>query len=351
MLIGNRYDMKLTPTLGGMSATFDAQDLHLNRRVIIKTLQKGEEARRLVDEQKALLTLRSKHVVQLLDVVEVNGAPALVLEFIDGQDLAIGALPIDDHYLKTIWQIAAGLCDIHSQGVVHRDLKPNNIRRDVNGVIKIIDFGLSRQLGIDNKTQSAIGAVSFMCPELLSGGMVHFNEKVDVYAFAMTALAIADKGIPKWSQVVGKPAIPADAVVAHLSGIDPQVAGRLQQCLLSQANARPTMVEVKESLERKLLFDRHRARVSLNGTTYDINAAKRASTPTISVGGVAKCGVRIEYDGYWFKVTAVTGQVRLNNVLAAVGMSMPRSCVIAFEVSMANTIFATFDVSNPEVIL
>ncbi|RYY22696.1 MAG: serine/threonine protein kinase [Sphingomonadales bacterium] len=338
-----------------MSAALLCEDTHLDRRVILKTLQAGEEARRLVDEQKALLKLRSKHVVQLLDVVPyptpAGDVPALVLEFIEGDDLKVGSLAPDQAYLLTLWQIASGLSDIHAQGVVHRDIKPNNIRRDINGVIKILDFGLSRTLGIDTQTNNAIGALPFMAPEFFVTKTIHFSEKADVYAFGVTALSLADAGLPAWSLAGPATRPPANAVSTHIPNMDHGIVDILQRCLLVDPNDRPGMFDVAAELERVLLRGRHQARVSLMSSVYEINSSKPLSRPTVTVGGKPVAGIGIEYDGFLFKVTMVLGQVRLNNVPTGVGQTMPDACVIEFPLGSRNSVYATFDVSHPEVML
>lgn len=68
--------------------------------------------------------------------------------------------------LKKLWQIACGLSDIHSAKIIHRDIKPNNIRVDENKIVKILDFGLARSSGTEAFTHSVIGTLGYMAPEL-----------------------------------------------------------------------------------------------------------------------------------------------------------------------------------------
>jgi serine/threonine protein kinase len=90
MKLPNRYSIKDANLGGGMGDVFECIDNHLDRKVVLKLLRSGEENRRLLDEQKALIKLRSKHVVQLHDIIKVNKNPlqiGLILEHIEGHDL------------------------------------------------------------------------------------------------------------------------------------------------------------------------------------------------------------------------------------------------------------------------
>jgi serine/threonine protein kinase len=84
----------------------------------------------------------------------------------------------DLEFQKILWQIAAGLSDIHRAGVIHRDIKLQNIRRDKFGIIKIIDFGLAREVGVDDKTKSITGTIGYMAPELFGTSTISFSPAV-----------------------------------------------------------------------------------------------------------------------------------------------------------------------------
>lgn len=352
MLIAGRYEATGAMSAGGMSEAHQCQDVRLNRPVILKTLRKEQEIRRLADEQKALLKMRSSHVVQLLDVVSFEHAGSevrcLVLEYIDGTDLSEGQFPIGDDYLQVLWQIATGLKAIHDAGVIHRDIKPNNLRRDKEGVVKIIDFGLAREVGIDNHTQAAIGYLPYMAPELLTKGPVEFSTATDVYAFAVVALSISSGGLPDWCRKRLPPHAPAGLCATHLPGLDAAIVTSLQQSLETNPANRPTISAVLTSIERVLLRDRHRARVVIGGKVYELHSGKRTATPTISSGGVMRSQLGIEYDGNDFVVRSVAGSVYANNRALSVGSKLPPSCVLAFSTAGNNSYFATFDISNPE---
>jgi serine/threonine protein kinase len=189
-LIANRYEPTGNATWGGMGELNECEDKNLSRKVMLKRVFKPSDFSRLLDEQKALIKLRSKHVVQLLDVVtfrwKTTDVTCLVLEFIEGTDLDKLSFEPDAGFRKLLWQIASGITEIHKAGVIHRDIKPQNIRRDTNGVVKIFDFGLARETGKDDKTQSISGTLGYMAPELYGTSTISFSPGVTVIDHGIT---------------------------------------------------------------------------------------------------------------------------------------------------------------------
>ena len=193
-----RYAPSGAPLAGGMGAVQICVDAVLDRRVAIKFVHSATHQRRILDELAALLRMRSKHVVQVYDILRLPGDElGIVQEFIDGQDLfeshSVPTRKVD--YYKQLWQIASGLADIHSLNVIHRDIKPNNMKTDPEGVIKIFDFGLAREEGSAASTMGFVGTSGFAAPELYVGS-VKFTSAVDTYAFGATALFLGSGGLP-----------------------------------------------------------------------------------------------------------------------------------------------------------
>ena len=186
-LIADRYEPTGNAAWGGMSDVNECIDQNLTRKVMLKRVFKLSDMPRLMDEQKALIKLRSKHVVQLLDVVKFDWQKqtitCLVLEHIEGEDLDKISFKPDLNFQKVLWQIASGLAEIHASKVIHRDIKPQNIRRDKLGIVKIFDFGLAREIGKDDKTKSIAGTLGYMAPELFGTSTISFSPAVDTYAF------------------------------------------------------------------------------------------------------------------------------------------------------------------------
>lgn len=346
MLIANRYKTLDNSDRGGMGEVIFCEDLHLQRQVVLKHLQAGVEARRLLDEQKALSKVRSKHVVQLYDIVNIQGAvtqqPAIVLEFIDGETLQVGSLSANADYLNLIWQISFGLADIHLHGIIHRDIKPGNIKIDGEGVVKILDFGLSRN-NADAETRSIIGTPVFMAPELWGDQTIAFDSSIDVYAFGVTCLALLTNEPPL--SLRHRP--PSQPTLADFStpfaGMPAEITNALFQCLATNRQDRPSMQAIKNLLEKHLLRDRHRATVVLNGVANTLDQKNRRISLNATVGSLT-----IEYDGLAFTVTQVAGAVYINNTSVIVGVIVPGCCVLTFGNGSGRK-FVTFDVSNPEV--
>ena len=120
-----------------MGEVYKARDTRLNRVVAIKKL-KAEHGDRFKREARAVAALNHPHICQIYDV----GPDYLVLEYVEGRPLK-GPLPIDETVRLAI-QIASALEEAHSRGILHRDLKPDNIMLTTAGAAKLLDFGLAK---------------------------------------------------------------------------------------------------------------------------------------------------------------------------------------------------------------
>ncbi|ABM25034.1 protein kinase [Shewanella sp. W3-18-1] len=349
MMIPSRYELCGNNDTGGMGDILYCKDKHLQRDVIIKLLKGDAEQRRLIDEQKSLIQLRSKHVVQLYDVVNIDNQSGLVLEFIKGEDLKNGLYESNmKGLIEVLWQVACGLSDIHKAGIIHRDIKPNNIRRDNIGVIKVFDFGLSRKLD-SAKTHSVIGTVGYMAPELWKCGEVEFTTAVDVYAFGITAMALSNAIVPR--ELLEFPPRCANNgwVKNSLPSLDSDIAEILERCLEYKPEARPTIDQVEKILRKHLLKDKHKGLIVMGNEVRELNNQNRRAKISSIHGNNLNGEITIEYDSYEFKVAAIGGSVTVNNEVIKVGYILPGASVITLG-SDSNRRFVTFDISNPEVV-
>ena len=178
---------------GGQGTVYVCRDEHLVRDVAFKIMQDIDDISRLLDEISALQSIRSKHVVEIYDIIiedknkEVE--VGIIEEFLPGDDLwdYYETGPSDNDILQTLYQVASGINEIHNAGIIHRDIKPNNMKFNIENLVKIYDFGLARKEGVSDDTIGFKGTHGFAAPELYAGGKLHFTKKIDVYAFGASA--------------------------------------------------------------------------------------------------------------------------------------------------------------------
>jgi serine/threonine protein kinase len=139
---------------GGMGEVYRARDTKLDRDVALKVLPDSfasdpDRLMRFEREAKTLASLNHPHIAQIHGFEQSGAISALVMELVEGEDLAQriarGPIPVDDT-LPIARQIAEALEAAHDQGIVHRDLKPANIKVRDDGTVKVLDFGLAKAL-------------------------------------------------------------------------------------------------------------------------------------------------------------------------------------------------------------
>lgn len=200
--IGN-YPIDKELGRGGMGVVYLARDPRLNRPVAIKVLPAAFVAdplrlQRFEREARTLAALNHKNVAMIFGLEDSDGQRLLVLEFVPGltltQRLSRGALPLDE-CLRICIQIAEGLEAAHERDVVHRDLKPDNLKITPEGVVKILDFGLATQqqtAHADSDAATATGSAltmagmvmgtpGYMSPEQARG--MPTDKRADIWAF------------------------------------------------------------------------------------------------------------------------------------------------------------------------
>lgn len=350
MNLPQRYAIDGNAMDGGMATVFKCHDSILERPVALKVMPRRFQTRRLKDELDALYTIRSKHVVQVFDICLDSTSVGIVQEFVDGKDLFSSDLaPKSTHdFLLVLWQIASGIADIHGVGLIHRDIKPNNMKIDQEGILKIFDFGLSREDGPTAATVGFVGTVGFSAPEQYVAG-TQFTQAVDTFAFGATALFFGIQG--QCAELrTAPPSVFISNPFLNLPFLLPKdVSDILFACMDHNPNARPTMSDVYHTIEQHLLFNRHRALVVLNGSPSYLD--KDNTSVSLRFGTVAS--VKIEYDGLSFRVTNVSGDVFVNNVKTSVGDMLPGACVLTLggpERRANQRAYVTFDLSNPEIV-
>jgi serine/threonine protein kinase len=349
----DRYKPTGEILLGGMSEVFICNDTLLDRKVVIKFIGDPSQLGRVADEIKALQRLRSKHVVQIYDYFVDSEKPqiGIVEEFVAGQSLhefpPPGSALSIDLYLFILYQLASGLSDLHDQGVIHRDIKPDNIKLDEGGLVKIFDFGLARFAGVNDNTVGFSGTLVYAAPELLRNHALAFTTAIDVYAFGVLTWHLSGQGIPRELSVIP----PLLSRVPSLSSLPIDIPGELVSLLdratLLNPTDRPRMSDIARLIESLLLKDRHKGLLVSKNESRVISRDRPAVR--LALSGTSFIGIR--YTGMAFCVTETDGAVLVNNSVVQVGDALPKSCVITLSGAGNTRVFVTFDISNPEVVL
>ncbi|TMB26980.1 MAG: hypothetical protein E6J61_20870 [Deltaproteobacteria bacterium] len=249
---------------GGMGRVLLARDLKLSRNVAVKVLPTGahdpRELERFDKEARAAGCLNHPNVVDVHDVGEHEGEPYLVTELLEGKTLrevlANGPLPVGES-IDLARQIAAGRAAAHEHGIVHRDVKPENLFITHEGRLKILDFGVAHvspqdMMGPRSPTDSAavLGTVSYMSPEQVRGRAV--DARSDLFAFG-SVLHEMLSGAPPFERATPLEtahAILNDALPPLPSYVPPTVVSIVERCLRRDAAERFQSVgELAHSLD------------------------------------------------------------------------------------------------------
>ena len=203
-LIDGRYQLIRQMAAGGMATIYEAIDTRLDRKVAVKVMhphlaQDEQFVERFIREAKASAALSHPNIVSVQDQGwNQHGSPAvfLVMELVEGHTLREylneqGALSIEAG-IKFLLPVLSALAAAHKMGIVHRDIKPDNILISKEGRIKIADFGLAKGplLGTTMTAESSIvlGSVSYLSPEQVQRGIA--DARSDVYSAGITAFEI-----------------------------------------------------------------------------------------------------------------------------------------------------------------
>ena len=180
-VIAGRYDLQEVVGTGGMSTVYRAHDRLLERTVALKVLHpqfgnETEHAQRFRHEARAVAQLSHPSIVTVIDRGESDGRQFIVFEYVDGENLKQlsgrrGPLPVRQALDLTL-QTAAGLAFAHAHGIVHRDVKPQNVLVDADGRAQVTDFGIARSLDSElgmTLTGTVLGTSDYLSPEQASG--------------------------------------------------------------------------------------------------------------------------------------------------------------------------------------
>ncbi len=201
------YDLVEKVAEGGMGAIYKARHRESGQIVAIKIMPKHMAGnpvllRRFEQEFRAASQLDHPNIVRGYDFGAVNGMPYLVMEFVEGESLGTrlereGKMPVNDA-IKLIVQVAQGLHRAHKQGLVHRDVKPDNILVTPDGTAKLADLGLVKTADADlnlTKTGRGLGTPHFMAPEQFRDAK-NADARCDIYSLGATLYMMVTGELP-----------------------------------------------------------------------------------------------------------------------------------------------------------
>ena len=195
-IFDNRYRIERVIGIGGMAIVFKATDLLMRRVVAVKILKDeiaGDEpsVKRFINEYKAIAMLSHPNIVNIYDVSVRENIKYIVMEYVDGITLK--------NYMRhrevlNLREIA--LDHAHKKGIIHRDIKPQNIMLLKNGIIKVMDFGIAKLPNAETVTltDKAIGTVYYISPEQVEGGQI--DSRSDLYSLGVMLYEMATGQLP-----------------------------------------------------------------------------------------------------------------------------------------------------------
>jgi serine/threonine-protein kinase len=205
-VIDERYELVGLVGSGGMSSVYKAHDQLLERNVALKVLHPhyGDDAEyveRFRREARAVAQLSHPNIVTVIDRGEADGHQFIVFELIDGENLKeligrTGPLPVE-RAVELAVAVAAGLTFAHEHGLVHRDVKPQNVLLNGDGEAKVTDFGIARSLDVERgmtQTGTVLGSSSYLSPEQASGKPV--TVATDVYSLGVVLYELLTAEVP-----------------------------------------------------------------------------------------------------------------------------------------------------------
>ena len=268
--LGTAYTLERELGGGGMSRVFVATETSLGRPVVVKVLSPDLAGDVNMDrfrrEVRLAATLQHPHIVPLLAAGETGGVPYYTMPFVEGESLrerlrAIGALPLGEA-LGILRDVAKALAYAHARGVMHRDIKPDNVLLS-GGVAVVTDFGIAKAISSSSASGgrtsltmkgTAVGTPAYMAPEQAAAdpGTDH---RADLYAFGCMAYELFT-GQPPFADVA-----PHRRLAAQIASVPPPIAGfrpdvprqldaLVMRCLAKDPAARPQRAEeLSEVLE------------------------------------------------------------------------------------------------------
>jgi serine/threonine protein kinase len=324
--IAGRYEVEELVGHGGMSSVYKARDTLLERHVALKILHEqynsdDDFVERFKREARSVAQLQHPNIVTVIDRGEEEGRQFIVFEYIDGENLKErvvrkGRLEVREA-LEVALEVARGLAFAHQSGIVHRDVKPQNVLLNGDGHAKVTDFGIARTVEVDGMTQTGtvLGTSNYIAPEQATGQRVDAHS--DVYALGVVLYELLAGDVPFPGESFVAVAMkhvhePPPNLLDVRRDAPPRVAAAIDRTLAKDPEERfPTMDAFAEELETCLAELEHGGD---GERTMVIPARQRRPTPQrrtsrwpLAVAGLALLAIAAIVIGL-----IATGHIRTN---------------------------------------
>ena len=292
-VLAGRYEIEELLGVGGMSRVYRARDRVLDRDVALKVLHErysGDPGyvERFRREARAIARLSHPNIVTVIDRGEFEGRQYIVFEHVRGQNLkdvlAAGrGLPVGEA-LALAHQAARGLAFAHEQGIVHRDVKPQNVLVDREGVAKVTDFGIARALDGEEgltETGTVLGTTDYIAPEQAVGGRA--DERSDQYSLGVLLYELLTGDVPYRGDSIVTVAMrhvhdPVPSVRAKRDDVSPRIDALVRRAMAKRPEDRfPSLDALVAALEACMAEEA--ARRSDGGATEVLRPVPSARAP------------------------------------------------------------------------
>ena len=331
-VLDGRYEIVSVVGIGGMAVVYQAYDLEKKRDVAVKVLRDdvsvdAESRRQFRKEYEAVEKLSHPNIRAVYDVVSSGDTEYIVMEYVDGINLkqymkGKGVLSWQE-VLHFSTQIARALSHAHSRGIIHMDIKPQNIMLPKDGTVKIADFGIAQMDEADpNDAEEALGSIHYISPEQARGGTV--DARSDIYSLGVVMYEMLTGRLPFDGKTVEEVAVQQVSSLPDApSDLNNAVPAELEQITLRAMQPEP---DDRYATAADMLADLEDFRRSRNGTA----AAQAARQIRDEVHVISKNVPRISKSGELSK----EGYARRRARAASVSMLSGFVIVAAFALAL-----------------
>ncbi|HVT39089.1 MAG TPA: serine/threonine-protein kinase, partial [Gemmatimonadaceae bacterium] len=263
--LGGAYTLERELGGGGMSRVFVATETALGRQVVVKVLPSEMAGQVSADRFKREISLAAQlqhpHIVPLLAAGDAGGLPYFTMPFVKGESLrarltAHGELPVNQA-VRVLREVASALAFAHEAGVVHRDIKPDNVLLS-GGAAMVTDFGVAKALSVAGALGArstspatsigvALGTPAYMAPEQASADPL-VDHRADIYAWGVLAYELLTGSTPFSGRTAGAMLAahvnePPEHIARRRPAIPPALAQLVMRCLEKRSSDRPQRAE------------------------------------------------------------------------------------------------------------